>query len=295
MTPPLPSWIREHRVPGYSNALALLPRETRLFGTEDLYGDWNGRALLLAKDFACSQLVRDRIRRGDPRPYRHSPQLRTNTVLCRQAEPLRVGPTATTCGLLYGSALACLLRDDGRMSGALPFREPAMAFGSRVLGFVVEHMPRLQAVVCLGEDAWQCAMRALDFDGDWRASRDSGMVVNAGQIKVIAAYHPAARVSRERAAAPWRVARAVISTAGGDVSEQASMTPVPREAAFRGSSTAGPQRSTNNTRGQMTRAVATRKCRAGHDPGGPVPLKPRRLSALETQRRLGPPLIDWWT
>ncbi len=214
MTPLIPSWIREATVPGYTNLFVLLPEETRLFGTEDLYGDWNGRALLFAKDFACSGLVRERIERGDARPYRHEPRLRTNIMLRRHADPLREGPTPTTCGLLYGSALACLLRDDGQMSGALPSRKEALAFASHVLRFVLEHMPRLHAIVCLGEDAWQCTMPALNVAGDWRISRDSGMVVNAGPIKVIAAYHPAARVTREKAARPWAIVRDVLSTNG---------------------------------------------------------------------------------
>ncbi len=214
MTPPLPTWIRQASVPGYTNLFALLPDESRLFGTEDLYGDWNGRALLLTKDFACSRFVRERIEQGDSRPYRHEPRLRTNILLRRHADPLREGPTPTTCGLLYGSALACLLRDDGRMSGALPSRKQALAFGSRVVAFVIEQMPRLQAIVCLGEEAWQCTKGPLNVDGDWRASRNSLMAVNAGPIKVIAAYHPAARVTREKAARPWAIVRDVLSING---------------------------------------------------------------------------------
>lgn len=211
MRPPLPTWIREHELPGYTNVFALLPAETRLFGTEDLYGDWNGPALLLAKDFACSKLVRDRMQRGDPRPYRHEPQLRTNIILRRHADPLTLGPTPVTSGLLYGSALACLLRDDDRMSGPLPSKVRAVHFGSRILRFVVAHMPRLETVVCLGEEAWQCTMRALNVDSDWRTLRDSGEILNAGQLKVLAAYHPAARVSRDKASRPWAAVRDVLS------------------------------------------------------------------------------------
>ncbi len=117
-------------------------------------------------------------------------------------------------GVGSGSALACLLRDDGRMSGALPSRKQALAFGSRVVTFVIEHMPRLQAIVCLGEDAWQCTEGPLNVDGDWRASRNSLMAVNAGPIKVIAAYPPAARFTREKAARPWAIVRDVLSING---------------------------------------------------------------------------------
>ncbi len=57
-------------------------------------------------------------------------------------------------------------------------------------------------------------MGALNIDGDWRASRNSLMAVNAGPIKVIAAYHPAARVTREKAARPWAIVRDVLSING---------------------------------------------------------------------------------
>ncbi len=40
------------------------------------------------------------------------------------------------------------------------------------------------------------------------------MAVNAGPIKVIAAYHPAARVTREMAARPWALVRDVLSING---------------------------------------------------------------------------------
>ncbi len=48
----------------------------------------------------------------------------------------------------------------------------------------------------------------------WRASRNSLMAVNAGPIKMIAAYHPAARVTREKAARPWAIVRDVLSING---------------------------------------------------------------------------------
>ena len=214
MTPHLPTWIREHRVRGYTNVFALLPEETRLFGTEDLYGDWDGHVLLFAKDFACSQLVRARIEQGDPRPYRHEPTLRTNIALRRYADPLRSGPTPLTCGLLYGSALACLLRDDGEMSGALPSRKEAIAFGTRVVSFVVEHMPNLEVIVCLGQEAWQCTMGSFNTNGSWQTTRDSRKSVHIGIIAMIAAYHPAARISHDTADGPWELVRDALSGPG---------------------------------------------------------------------------------
>jgi len=194
-TPPLPTWIREARVPDYVTAHALCPQETRLYGTESLYGDWSGQVLLLAKDFAPSQLLRQRIDAGDARPYRHEPSWRTNKRLRRFAH------LHQKQGTLYGSALANLLRDDGERSGELPHREEAMEYGTRVLRSVVERMPRLCWIMCLGQDAWECACREANVEGAWREHRDRGLPLG----RLIAAFHPAARVSKERMERPWQI------------------------------------------------------------------------------------------
>ncbi len=203
MTPPLPESITGFRLDGYTNVYELCPGETRLYGTEDLFGDWNGRVLLVAKDFACSSLIRDRIDAGDPRPYRHEPKLVTNRRLLKLAAPLRTGESPETCGLLYGSALASLCRDDDKMSGTLPNRTEAMRFGEHTLAFTIGHMPNLQAIVCMGDEAWRCASGVLKVRTSWADARDGGGEVRAGRIGVFAAYHPAARVSKAGMQRPW--------------------------------------------------------------------------------------------
>ena len=100
LTPQLPAWITQADVDGYVNAHQVLPGETRLYGTENLYGDWNGRVLLLAKDFAPSKALQTRLAEGDARPYRHEPGLRTNVRLELMAGRLRTGAEPETCGLL---------------------------------------------------------------------------------------------------------------------------------------------------------------------------------------------------
>jgi hypothetical protein len=184
-TPPLPGWIREASVPGYENAHQLCPGEPRLYGTESLFGDWGGKVLLLAKDFGPSSIVRGRIAAGDPRPYRHEPRMRANRRLVQMAEPIQ------HLGLLYGSALANLLRADGRVSGTLPNRTAAMAHGVAVLRWVLGQMPALRRVVCLGAEAWECGCAAIGLVGDWREHRESGEPLGP----LVAAYHPSARVS----------------------------------------------------------------------------------------------------
>ncbi len=192
-TPPLPRWIREATIAGYSCAHQLCPRETRLYGTESLFGDWRGQVLLLAKDFGPSRILRARIAAGEDRPYRHEPGMLANRRLARLAHPL------AHLGMLYGSALANLLRDDGRVSGALPNRDAAMAHGVAVLRWALSHLPALRWIVCLGHDAWECASGATGLAGDWREHRDRGRPLGP----LVAAYHPSARVSLVALERPW--------------------------------------------------------------------------------------------
>jgi uracil-DNA glycosylase len=75
-----------------------------------------------------------------------------------------------------------------------------MSYGTRVLTFVVEHMPALERIVCLGQESWECATAALGLSGDWQQHRDSGSRLGP----LVAAFHPAARVSTVRIEAAWR-------------------------------------------------------------------------------------------
>lgn len=194
--PHLPEWITHAAVPGYSTAHLLCPGERKLYGTESLYGDWEGEVLLLAKDFGPSSFLRARVEAGDPAPYRHEPSWSTNVRLRKLAGPYEGR------GLLYGSALANLLRDDNARSGALPNRAEAMRYGVRVLQEVtLPSMPRLEWIVCLGGDAWECASRATGTKGDYAAARDRGRPCGM----LVPAFHPVARVGFRRLQLPWRV------------------------------------------------------------------------------------------
>lgn len=194
-TPTLPTWITGARVDGYVNAHHVLPGETRLYGTESLYGDWNGRFLLLAKDFAPSKVLRARLAAGDSRPYRHDEDLRTNRRLIRMAHHLRSREDAQSCDLLYGSALANLLRDDDTWSGTLPNRREAMAYGVEVLRFTRASMPHLNTIVCMGAEAWEVSATALGITTSRGAAREAGGSVLAGDLIVVVVPHPAARIS----------------------------------------------------------------------------------------------------
>ena len=119
--------------------------------------------------------------------------MRANRQLQQLAAPIE------GIGLLYGSALGNLLRDDGRVSGALPNRRVALDYGVEVTRFVLEHMPARQWIVCLGWEAWVVATAALGVKGDWRAHGDAGEPLGP----LVAAFHPSARVTTAAMAGPW--------------------------------------------------------------------------------------------
>ncbi|MCA9278347.1 MAG: hypothetical protein H6815_06785 [Phycisphaeraceae bacterium] len=213
MTPPIPNWIKYKHIPGYTNIYSLQPNETRIFGTESLYGDWNGRVLLMAKDFACSKLIRDRIAEGDPRPFRHEPSLRTNTRLRKCADCIATGARPEACGILYGSVLAGMLRDDDSMSGTLPSRKLALDYGSRIVSFVRSSMPNLQVVACMGEDSWLAATKSFDITLCWKEASRATTPTFAKNTYVIAVHHPA-RASNEKMIRAWDLVSQTLSASG---------------------------------------------------------------------------------
>jgi hypothetical protein len=213
-TPQIPGCIRDFRHPSYTSIYQLCPGESRLFGTESLYGDWSAPLLLLAKDFAPARLVRVRIRAGDRRPYHHTdwrtspraPGAATNRNLHRFAE-------SVPCAKLYGSALAGLLRNDDAVSGTLPDFQPGGAvrmFARDVLRFTLAHMPHLRAVVCLGVEAWDCMTESVGCAGaDRQEHRNSRRPLVAGGIRIFALAHPSRFPpgGRETLEADWEAVR----------------------------------------------------------------------------------------
>jgi hypothetical protein len=70
--PPVPNWIRKFSYPGWTNVFQLVPKNESLYGTETLFGDWDARILLLAKDGAPTPVIRALRDKGEPRPWRHA-------------------------------------------------------------------------------------------------------------------------------------------------------------------------------------------------------------------------------
>jgi hypothetical protein len=219
--PPVPEWIRKFSCPGWTNAFHLLPTNNRLYGTETLFGDWNSRVLLLAKDWGPTDALKSGI--DDPaesNPWRHAQRevgdkggVRTNEMLSRCA-------FAIPGGKLYGSATANMLYDDPGWSRSLPGFEygPLHDFLKRVLSWVLESMPRVQYVACLGNEAWflTCStIGARSSANGFAQHRDSfGPVsgaVGKKKISAFALYHPAARVSNESKEKGWQRLAASLS------------------------------------------------------------------------------------
>ena len=148
--------MRTARVDGYTNIYELLPDEPAVYGTETLYGDWAGALLVLAQDFTTDANMRGRIAAGDPTPYHHTPTLDTNLRLAQL-----ISGSGYTGGVLYGSALAGLLKHQQNRGDKLTNQRAARQYGGRVLRFVIDNMPNLAAVACLGSVAWDCACEEL--------------------------------------------------------------------------------------------------------------------------------------
>ncbi len=229
-TPILPDWVRSFKDASgqYTNIYERCPDETRLYGTESLFADWDGQVLLLAKDFAPDDLIRRRLsgeatRRFDPvcttcnrsealrerdiRPYRHSCWMcdrsemgtRTNKRLHQLVERLGSPP------MLYGSVRVGLLRNDGELSGSLPKCRRVDKYCESVLEFVIEQMANLRAILCLGTDASRGVDRLLRCEhGDAEAQVRDGRTV-----RIVRAKHPSRASNVELARTSARLAEAL--------------------------------------------------------------------------------------
>ena len=199
-TPPVPDWIRRFTDPSgqYTNIYELVPTEARLYGTESLFHDWDGELLLMAKDFGPRTIVEDRIRNGE-RAFRHQEWepscnrgkrgAKTNRNLYEHASGIAVGK-------VYGSIMAGLLRNDGKISGSLPkICDDVNTYRMQVLEFTIDHMPNLKAIACLGIDAWRGVCRTLGTRGasslrEYRVSRQP-LYLTEKDLHIFLLAHPA--------------------------------------------------------------------------------------------------------
>lgn len=156
MTPPIPDWIRDFRCPKgrFRNIYEYVPDEPRLYGTESLFGNWEGELLLLAQDFACTDDVERWIDEGRENVYAHNPAMITN-------RSLELSTRGMDCGILYGSALAGMLKVGSSNSG-LPGWSHMSDHLCLILKFALQNMSNVNAIACLGSEAWKLCHRTFD-------------------------------------------------------------------------------------------------------------------------------------
>ena len=212
-TPVLHTEIKKFKYPGYINVFEMMPDAKSLYGTETLYGDWDGCILLLAKDAAPLNVIKKLIKKEGVKAWRHAQRelgdeggWRTNERLVKLCEPIKVGK-------LYGSVAAnMLLKQDG-WSRPLPDikkQGELRCYLKFVLTWVSTEMDKLEVIACLGADAWHVASEAIgkgEVKNDYAKYRDEGRalegIIGGKKIILTAHYHPAARVSNEKHLKSW--------------------------------------------------------------------------------------------
>lgn len=209
---PIPEWIRALRAEGYTNIFELCDPPT-IYGTEHLFGDWDGSLLVLGKDFAPAGEVRllaaqpaDRVYRHNDGDGRYRTGLRTNRRLARILYgdgSLIDGRASRNCGTLYGNA--CFFLKEGnasaRLTGWRP-GEPVFDGSALVVRHVVDHMPNLRAIVCLGMEALRLASKIWAFPHPSTLSEALNHSF-VGPVPVFAAPHPS-RGSSQMHCNVWR-------------------------------------------------------------------------------------------
>lgn len=168
-TPEIPLWIKNLSAPQYTNIFELHLGNKNLFGTETLLGDWDGHLLVVAKDFApADEVISVAGRVADKSlAYRHNDGdgryqtgLKTNSNLVdflygQEGRSMLAGAHNVDCGALYISASFLLKAGNGTSSTLTGWSpgQPPFEQSSRVLTFVLGHMPHVRAIACICREA----------------------------------------------------------------------------------------------------------------------------------------------
>jgi hypothetical protein len=158
-TPVVPEEIRNIRLDGYKNVFEYAsnpfpdPSHPNLWGTETLFGDWDGKLLIVLKDFSSTETLKSR---SDGRPiYSHGPKIQTNRNLISFLENTKFGfltrQKNTSCEMLYISACFLIRRGNG-LSGPISF--DALEKSWNVIDFSISKMQKLTDVVLCGKEAF---------------------------------------------------------------------------------------------------------------------------------------------
>lgn len=190
-TPDVPDAIRAIRHPLYRNIYEYGLGNRNLWGTESLLGDWDGKYLLIAKDFYPASYIE---KSTDPEPYRHNPSAPTNRNLLktlRYFSQYGEGTSNVNCGFLYVSA-CFLLRADGVIRGPLPDETAVLELSRPVLEFTIDHMPNLSDIVLMGTEA----ARAM-------SQRSLRALIERQNYKVHIVSHPSRAMTDDDRFAQW--------------------------------------------------------------------------------------------
>lgn len=225
-TPQLPSFVTQFALPGYTNAHQLCPGTKELYVTERLRehygveaGDWDAPVLLLAKDAAPTDLIRDRIARGESMPWRPSSKQMSDRGGVRTNKAVTERIRSLGCNVLYGSALANLMSDTPGMSRSLDgfYKAPLQPHLQSVLRWVMNQMPNLRLIACMGAEAWFVTTQALghaEASKEWSQHRDAERSLDAqlgaGSVAVTAHCHPAARLTSHKKNLGWNLANGLL-------------------------------------------------------------------------------------
>lgn len=225
--PNVPDWISEFSYPDWMNVFQLVPNNKSLYPAalrpdwKPQFNDWNGRILLLAKDGCPTRIIRDRIARCEPQPWRYGQRELGDEMGWMTNERLYSFASTIPGGKLYGSAAANMLYDDPRSSRGLKGFKSALLqeFFQRVLYWVLESMPSVEWVACLGQEAWFLTCNTLGHPS--LANRHSehrdlyrpvtGLIGNK-RISAFPLYHPKARRVDDLMEKGWREFGAALST-----------------------------------------------------------------------------------
>lgn len=173
-TPAIPDFIKAIRHDGYKNIFefddGVFPKsqEKNLWGTETLCGDWDGKLLIILKDFAPTGHFEDR---HDVRPrYSHTIDSQTNgnlvNFLSNANHALdKSGIKNTSCGILYISA-CFLLKCGNRLRTKIS--ASALEKSWPVIKFTIANMPNLKDIALCGTHAFKSFER---FGGAFREKR----------------------------------------------------------------------------------------------------------------------------
>ena len=205
-----------------------------LYATESLYGNWDGEVLILAQDAlpasALKILIQSHLSRGEEKvlawrhadkiPYGDSKGIKTNTAIKILKEKY-----LSEYRVLYGSATSHVLFDGSNSDKIIDSKKNLPSYRQSLLGYnnsilqahlqevllwVIEKMPNLKAILCLGNKAWDLSLSSLNsnYACNFKILRQSSKSIEVDFLKrkifIVPAYHPAAIVKRNVMESNWQ-------------------------------------------------------------------------------------------